>query len=210
MFQLVDQELAVIQESDFVPVSDSEMAAVRDAAVQGHEQIILHQIICQGWPPNIKQVPACLKTYWNFRDTMHVQDGIVYKGGQVVVPKKLRVEFLQRLHSSHQGLQSTLRRARDAMYWLGMVENIRRITVNCSICEKDSPAQSKQPQLSHSIPKKAWEKVGMDLFCWKGKSYLVIEPKRKLPKSISPGMGFLLQYTQVVVFNSHIKSSKHL
>ena len=34
---------------------------------------------------------------------MTVHDGIVYKGGQVVVPKKLKEEFLQWLHLSHQG-----------------------------------------------------------------------------------------------------------
>ena len=49
------------------------------------------------------------------------------------------------------------------MYWPGMAEDIRRVTVNCAVCEKDSPAQPKETQLSHSIPKKPWEKVGMDL-----------------------------------------------
>ncbi|KAL5499943.1 hypothetical protein EMCRGX_G011418 [Ephydatia muelleri] len=110
VFQIVDQELAVIQEREFV--SDAKMAAVRSAAVQGQEQAALRQIICQGWSPNIKQLPATVKAYWNFRDTMTVQDGIVYKGGQAVVPKELRKEFLQRLHSSHQGSQLTLKGAR--------------------------------------------------------------------------------------------------
>ena len=173
VLQIVDQELAVIQEREFVPVSDARMAAVRSAAVQDQEQAALCQIICQGWSPNIKHVPATLKAYWNFRDTMTVQDGIVYKGAQVVVPKELREEFLQQLHSSHQGSQSMLRGARDAVYWPGMAEDIRRVTVNCAVCE-DSPAQPKEPQLSHSIPKKPWEKLGMDLLCWKGKDCLFI------------------------------------
>ena len=226
VFQIVDQELAVIQEREFV--SDAKMAAVRSAAVQGQEQAALRQIICQGWSPNIKQLPATVKAYWNFRDTMTVQDGIVYKGGQAVVPKELRKEFLQRLHSSHQGSQLTLKGARDAVYWPGMAEDIRRVTVYCAVCEKDSPAQPKEPQLSHSIPKKPWEKVGMDLFCWKGKNYLVIVDYLtdffeiyklqqttaasvvEAKKSILQGTGFQLQYTQMVVLNSHLKSSRHL
>ena len=56
----MDQELAVIKESDFIPVSDSRVAAVRGAAVQDQEQATLCQIIGQGWLPNIKQVPATL------------------------------------------------------------------------------------------------------------------------------------------------------
>ena len=47
VFQIVDQELAVIQEREFIPVSDARMAAVRSAAVQGQEQAMLRQIICQ-------------------------------------------------------------------------------------------------------------------------------------------------------------------
>ena len=53
VFQIVDQELAVIQEREFVPVSDARMAAVRSATVQDQEQATLSQIIYQGWSPNI-------------------------------------------------------------------------------------------------------------------------------------------------------------
>ena len=75
LFQVVDQELAVIQEREFVPVSDARMAAVRSAAaVQDQEQATLSQIIYQGWSP---KYPATVKAYWNLRDTMTVQDGIV-------------------------------------------------------------------------------------------------------------------------------------
>ena len=45
---------------------------------------------------------------------------MIYKGGQVVVPSSLREVFLHRLHSSHQ--ESTSRRARDVVYWPGMLE----------------------------------------------------------------------------------------
>ena len=61
---------------------------------------------------------------------MTVQDGIVYKGGQAVVPKELRKEFLQLLHSSHQGSQLTLRGARDDVYWPGMALGLL-LTVLC-------------------------------------------------------------------------------
>ena len=50
--------------------------------------------VVQGWP--LRGVPL----YWNFRDTLTVENGIV---DQVVIPKTLRPEILQRLHGSHQG-----------------------------------------------------------------------------------------------------------
>ncbi|KAL5494071.1 hypothetical protein EMCRGX_G015342 [Ephydatia muelleri] len=39
--------------------------------------------------------------------------------------------FLCRLHSSHQGQQSTFLRARDVVYWPGMLEDIKRVTTTC-------------------------------------------------------------------------------
>ena len=85
--------------------------------------------------------------------------------------------------------------------------------------------QPKEPQLSHSIPNKP---VGTDLYCWNGKDYLVIVDYRtdffeicklqqtttasvvEATKEHSPGTGFLLQYPQIVVLNSHLESSRHL
>ena len=66
--------------------------------------------------------------YWNFREVLTTQDGVIYKSGQVVVPSSLREEFLRCLHSSHQGQESTFRRATDVVYWPGMLEDIKRVT----------------------------------------------------------------------------------
>ena len=46
------------------------------------EQMALRKVITQGWLSVISQVPEMC----DFRDTMTVQEGIVYKGGQVVIP----------------------------------------------------------------------------------------------------------------------------
>ena len=45
VFLKEDQELTVIQEREFVPVSNARMAAVRSATVQDQEQATLRQII---------------------------------------------------------------------------------------------------------------------------------------------------------------------
>ena len=69
---------------------------------------------------------------------MEVQEGIVYKGGQVVIPLRMRPEILQRLHSSHQGAQSTVvRRAQDVVYWPGMGKDIELTVSQCPGCEEN-------------------------------------------------------------------------
>ena len=56
-----------------------------------------------------------------------IQDGITYKGEQVVVPQSLRTEYLKRLHTSHMGRESTLRRAKDAVYWPNMARDVENM-----------------------------------------------------------------------------------
>ena len=163
-------ELEVVEERDFVRVKDQRLVEVKKAAITDPEQIALSHVIKQGWPVHWKEVPEAVRKYWNFRELLVIWDGIIFKGDQVVVPEALRQNYLQKLHSSHMGSESTLRRARNAIYWPGRAEYIHRVT-KVSICEEDSPAQA---LLAHDIPKQPWSKVGMDLFKSKGKECLIM------------------------------------
>ena len=167
------QELEGIEEREFVRVKDQRLEEVKTAAATDPEQLALSQMIGRGWPSSIREVPSLARKYWTFREALVMQDEVIYKGGQVVVPELLRMNYLRRLHSSHLGSQSTLRRARDAVYWPNMANDISKATAECPICEQDSPAQAKQSLLVHEIPKEPWGKVGMDLFCCRGKDYLL-------------------------------------
>ena len=55
-----------------------------------------------------------------------------------------------------------------------MTEDVKRVCSQCSVCEMDSPALPKEMHLAHSIPQKPWEKVGVDLFRFKGQDFLLI------------------------------------
>ena len=123
----VFKELKVISERDFIPISDMRLTAV-EAAKKDVEQTELRKVISNGWPNKMVEVPEDARKYWNFREVFTTQDGVIYKGDQVVVPSSLREEFLRRLHSSHQGQESTFRQARDVVYWPGMLEDIKRVT----------------------------------------------------------------------------------
>ena len=111
-----EHEIEHTSSREHVRVGDERMEAVMREARKDEEQKTLREWICKGWPTRRSEVPEKCWSYWNFRDTLTVENGIVYKGDQVVIPKTLRPEILQRLHGSHQGYESTLRRARDAVY----------------------------------------------------------------------------------------------
>ena len=153
-------QLQMIKENE-LPISDQRIADIKCAAARDTEYAMLIKIIKQGWPQKIDHIPEAVQSYWNFRETMMVQDGVVYKGRQVVVPVEARPNIVLRLHSSHQRIQSTLRRAQDVVYWPGMKKNIEKAVRSCAVCEENAPALPKEECQAHQIMGKLWEKVGI-------------------------------------------------
>ena len=62
-------------------------------------------------------MPVYLKPYWNGREQLSVDSGVILKGQRIVVPFVLRQQILTDLHNSHQGIARTQSRARQTAYW---------------------------------------------------------------------------------------------
>ena len=54
-----------------------------------------------------------------------MHDGLLLGGDRVVVPKALRKQIIQDFHAAHQGIGSSLRRARENVYWSNMNKDIK-------------------------------------------------------------------------------------
>jgi len=143
-------------------------------AAQADEQY--QQLIRQiklGWPDTPANVPTNLREYSTFCDELTECDGLVFKGNRVVIPQAARAEILNRVHSSHIGVNGCLRRAQEAVYYPGISADIKRTVAACQICESFQQAMQKEPLRSHAAPSRAWEKIGVDIFTHKGQDYLI-------------------------------------
>ena len=65
----------------------------------------------------MQDLPQHLHPYWCFCDELTILDGLVMKGNRVIIPTSMRPDTLSRLHDAHQGITSTLQRARWTVYW---------------------------------------------------------------------------------------------
>ena len=52
------------------------------------------------------------------RDSLTVYEGVIYKGNKALIPKAMQAEMLTRIHKSHQGAESCIRKARDILFWV--------------------------------------------------------------------------------------------
>jgi len=81
--------------------------------------------------------------------------------------------MLQNLHSSHQGIESTLKRARETIYWPSMKSDIKDFTSKCETCASYSTRQQKEMLISHDVPDRPWAKISTDLFNLDRKNYMM-------------------------------------
>lgn len=155
-------------------IPDQRLEAVRQATSGDHQSAILIQYIQEGWPDHRYEVPEEIKEYFDIRDTLTFDEGIIYKGERLVIPRDLRSDIKARLHASHYGADGMMRRARECVFWPGMSREVKEIADNCLPCQERKPNNQKETLIQHEETQFPWQKIGCDLFTIEGRDYLVV------------------------------------
>ena len=87
---------------------------------------ILNSATMTGWPDERKSVPEEIRGFWSYREEITADNGVLFKLDQVIVPSSLRAEMLRKIHKAHQGYDSSIRRARECLFWPGMQSDIQK------------------------------------------------------------------------------------
>ena len=146
------------------PFKDAALAELRAAAAADPELIALTERILAGFPEHRSQLEPHLRPYWAVRDRLAVDDGLLLCGQRLVIPHSLRRDTLRRLHASHQGIERTKRRARQAVYWPSMDQDIANAVSTCQACQRYLPSQQKEPLMPEETPTRVFEAVSADYF----------------------------------------------
>ena len=115
----------------------------------------LRHIISLGWPENRAHCPAHLMPFWNFRDELSVEDGLVLNGQRIIF-------HVQRQRSS--GVVAIM----TSIKWSNRVRHARHIIKNYQV------ANTTEKLISRDVPKRAWNTLATDLFHWNGMEYLLV------------------------------------
>ena len=99
---------------------------------------------------------------------------MLLKGAKLVIPKMIRGEILERIHSGHQGINKRRATASEAVWWPKMNDNIEKTVKSCELCQSAQSVNRGEPLICSILPQHAWEKVGVDLFDWNNKNFLVV------------------------------------
>lgn len=124
----------------------------------------LKTTVLTGWPERRDECPVQVRDYWNYREKISLYNGLLFKSQRVIFPKAMRSEILSRIHSSHQGIVSCLRKAKDIVFWPGMNSEIKALVERCSVCAEFQAKNASQPMQSNRIPERPWSIIATDLF----------------------------------------------
>ena len=168
----LEEELETIHMIDSLSVSQESLSKIQAATAEDTDLQVVKRLIEQGWPEHRHSVPLEARAFFHVRDELAVEESIIYRGSRCVVPKAVRTDIRKKLHRAHLGVESTLRRARECVYWPGMNSDLKDYISKCDICNSFPNMQAKEPLISHDIPERPWEKIGVDFFTVDGADYL--------------------------------------
>ena len=150
------RELEEVDHRAGLSVTRERWQQLRNASADDPVQQTLRGIILRGWSESKQEVP--------YFDVCHkLQDELIFKGQQLVVPSALRTELLEKTHASHIGIEGFIRRARDPLFWPRMSTEIQEYIAKCDICIAHGRGQAKEPMMQHEFMAHPWAKVAADL-----------------------------------------------
>jgi hypothetical protein len=74
-----DTKPSIMNISFFLNIADGRLEEVKNATENGATLLTLKSIILNGWPDSKHMVPSEVKVYFDFRDSLSYEDGIILK-----------------------------------------------------------------------------------------------------------------------------------
>ena len=127
--------------------SDS-LNEMRVATQEDDELALLKYTITHGWSSTIREEPSKIHPYWTFREELTIEDGIILKGTQIVIPHQKCEATLKIIHEGYLSLGKCKLRAKDTIYWPDLNYQLEKLILNCELCLKYSHAKM-QAQNNH-------------------------------------------------------------
>jgi hypothetical protein len=169
----IDPIETVVMLSEINNVSDVTLQQVTEESLKDPSMMFLKEYIQNGLPEDRALTDESVQPFRQFADELECIEDILYRGNRVIVPKCMRRQMLEKIHSAHMGADSCIRRARQSVYWPNMTSDIRDYVGRCSTCSQYSTKQPYEPLQSHDVPSLPWNKVGLDTFHDGSHEYLI-------------------------------------
>lgn len=141
-----------------LPITKRELQAFTNT-----DDTICRVIKCQqgGWPSK-EVLSDDIRTYFEKRDEISFEEGILLWKGRIVVPKSLRNRIMDMLHDGHPGISAMQSTARLHLYWPGFDNEIANYVNSCESCQETKPHENYVPLYPWNAPSEPWARIHID------------------------------------------------
>ena len=122
------QEIKLDMRVDYIAFTKPWIEKMKDSMQRDPILATVYQLTQQGWPHQRRHVPCLARRYWDFRDKLSTDDGMLLKGPRLIIPGELQEEYLSRLHEGHLSASKVQENAKQHMYWTGIDADIEDYT----------------------------------------------------------------------------------
>ena len=77
-----------------------------------------------------------LRPYWENRSHLTIVDELLQYDDRILVPRSMRLQILDCIHTGHLGLTKCRSRARTSVWWPGPSTQIGELIIRCHTCAK--------------------------------------------------------------------------
>jgi len=135
---------------------------------------LVRELMERGWPEHKRNCPLPAKPFWNVRHDLTTSGELILRRESIVIPTSLQPEVLRKIHDGHFGEVKCIERAKSSVYWPNYVEQIRNLVASCSSCQLNRHRNPAQPLHPIDPPDYPFQKIGADLFEFRGVDYLLV------------------------------------
>ena len=149
---------------------------IQSAANDDQTYLKLVDIITHGFPETRHSTDPNIREYWEVRNRLSSANGIVFLDKRIVIPRQIRKQVLEHLHSAHQGINGMKARANQCVYWPGMTTDIKNYRISCQspTCNVYAPSHQAEQIILTQLPDWPFQSLCTDYFFIEGHSYLVV------------------------------------
>ena len=111
---MIYHEVIPISLLNFTP---ERLTKIKAEIAVDHELRLFMQMIIDGWPcqTTSKTVLQRSDFFFNFRESLALENGVIFTGRQVIIPEPSMQEILNQLHTSHQDIKKTQLLAKESV-----------------------------------------------------------------------------------------------
>ena len=121
--------------SDNTMLPEQKLIELRHATSNDAVLQELEKAIKTGWPA-VSTRNEVLKPYLQFKDELLAEDGLIFKGDRLVIPRMTRAGMIKQIHQGHIGVEGCLYRV---IYCLGMNAEVKDHVNKCDVCNAHKP-----------------------------------------------------------------------